>query len=142
MTSSWGLIVDANEVLLTRRALRTSRPGQWCLPGGGRKPGESTSDACRREVLEETGLSVEIVRKLGKVSGASYFLCRPLSGREPLTIHLKECDAGKWVKPIDLLSLGPIMDLARLIPLLRMAGLQTPEPPDGIREVRLNGDEI
>jgi|TARA_B100002003_G_C14072291_1_gene515898 8-oxo-dGTP pyrophosphatase MutT (NUDIX family) len=42
------------KLLLTRR----SDNGQWCLPGGGMEPDESTAEACEREVLEETGLHV------------------------------------------------------------------------------------
>lgn len=42
------------KLLLTRR----SDNGQWCLPGGGMEPGESATEACEREVLEETGLHV------------------------------------------------------------------------------------
>lgn len=46
------------QVLLTRRA----DTGQWCLPSGGLEPGESASEACERETLEETGLQVRVKR--------------------------------------------------------------------------------
>jgi len=32
----------------------------WCAPGGGVEPGQSLPDNLRREVHEETGLSVEV----------------------------------------------------------------------------------
>jgi 8-oxo-dGTP pyrophosphatase MutT (NUDIX family) len=48
-------------VLLTRR----SDNGQWCLPGGAMDPGESASECCAREVLEETGLVVRVGRLIG-----------------------------------------------------------------------------
>ena len=51
-------------VLLTKR----QDNGQWCLPSGGVEPGESVAEACEREVLEETGLSVRAKRFIGVYS--------------------------------------------------------------------------
>lgn len=58
-----GLIFDAQRerILLTRR----TDNGLWCLPGGGLDAGESAAEACIREVREETGLDVKIVRLIG-----------------------------------------------------------------------------
>ena len=47
-----------DKILLTRRADNN----QWCLPSGRIESGESVTEACIREVLEETGLQVEIVK--------------------------------------------------------------------------------
>src|SRR5512135_1118125 len=57
---SCAVIFDDNrsKVLITKRADN----GLWCLPGGKMEPGESIEECCRREVLEETGLDVEIKR--------------------------------------------------------------------------------
>ena len=49
------------KVLLTCR----TDNGRWCLPGGGMDPGESASECCVREVLEETGLRVRVTRLIG-----------------------------------------------------------------------------
>ena len=58
-------IFDAHgRVLLTKR----QDNGQWCLPSGGVEPGESVAEACEREVLEETGLSVRAKRFIGVYS--------------------------------------------------------------------------
>ena len=59
MDSAFATILDErNRVLLSlRRDLEL-----WNPPGGGIESGESPWDAVRREVLEETGLVVEVVR--------------------------------------------------------------------------------
>ena len=49
------------KILLTRR----EDNNQWCLPSGGIEPGESASEACIREVEEETGLQVRVKRLIG-----------------------------------------------------------------------------
>ena len=49
------------KILLTRR----EDNGEWCLPGGGLDAGESAEEACVREVWEETGLTVAVVRLIG-----------------------------------------------------------------------------
>jgi 8-oxo-dGTP pyrophosphatase MutT (NUDIX family) len=57
------IILDASgsKILLTCR----SDNGRWCLPGGGMDPGESLEECCVREVWEETGLTVRVVRLTG-----------------------------------------------------------------------------
>lgn len=45
------------EVLLLRRS-KPPNAGRWNAPGGRVEPGEAPWQACRREVLEETGLTV------------------------------------------------------------------------------------
>ncbi len=52
------------QVLLLQRADN----GWWCLPGGMMDSGESVTEACIREVREETGLQVRIKRLVGVYS--------------------------------------------------------------------------
>lgn len=55
----WRGPIDAGEVLLVRRA-RPPRQGQWSIPGGLQELGETCSDAAKREVLEETGVEIQL----------------------------------------------------------------------------------
>ncbi|HXE81580.1 MAG TPA: NUDIX domain-containing protein [Vicinamibacterales bacterium] len=54
-----GAIVDQGRVVLIRRRYEPLA-GQWSLPGGTLKLGETLEAAVRREMREETGLEVEV----------------------------------------------------------------------------------
>ena len=60
-------IFRQGKILLVRRARSPAR-GVYTLPGGRVEFGESLHEAVAREVLEETGLRVEIKRLIGVYS--------------------------------------------------------------------------
>jgi ADP-ribose pyrophosphatase YjhB (NUDIX family) len=63
---------DGGSILLQRR----SDNGLWGLPGGSVEIGESVRDAIVREVREETGLSVEVLRLVGVYSDPKFQIVR------------------------------------------------------------------
>ena len=54
-----GIVVDAGGNILMLRRQRAPHKGKLGIPGGFVDHGESVDDALRREVAEETGLTVE-----------------------------------------------------------------------------------
>ncbi len=101
----------------TRSAVRIaliSRAGRtvWCLPKGHIQKRETAERAALREVEEETGLTAEIVRKLGDISywfvpeqqksrvfkKVSFFLMRHTGGNTK--DHDFEVDEARWF-PVD-----------------------------------------
>ena len=73
------IIFEGGRVLLAKRGKPPS-PGNWSIPGGALELGETLEDACRREVMEETGLCV----KIETIVGLSHFYrCEPWPDSNP-----------------------------------------------------------
>lgn len=53
------VVVDDDRLLLVKRGREPGR-GLWAVPGGKVMAGERLGEAARREVLEETGLDVDV----------------------------------------------------------------------------------
>lgn len=87
------LIIEGDSILLVQRGKQPLQ-GQWSLPGGAIETGELLKTAVAREVLEETGLTVEVgamaeifERLMPDATGATEYhyvlldyLCRVISG--------------------------------------------------------------
>ncbi|KJY42789.1 DNA mismatch repair protein MutT [Streptomyces sp. NRRL B-1568] len=90
------------KVLLLHRPADDYLGGLWELPSGGVEPGETLIEALRREVAEETGLTVAEIRDyLGHFDYRSgpgrrtrqYNFTATISGE---TVQLSEHDAHLW----------------------------------------------
>ncbi len=99
---------ERGRLLLIRRA-HAPAEGLWSIPGGRVEPGEDDIAATVREVREETGLDVRVVREVGTVirdlpSGDRYvirdFLAECAPGATP-TAGDDASDAA-FVDPADL----------------------------------------
>lgn len=53
------VLLEEGRILLIQRGREPGR-GLWAVPGGKIRHGESMKEAARREMLEETGLHVEV----------------------------------------------------------------------------------
>lgn len=78
-----GVVHGEGGVLLS---VRTDLRG-WELPGGTPEPGETNEQALRREILEETGIEVEVLRHAGNYQRTGFrphiarvYVCRATGG--------------------------------------------------------------
>ena len=107
-----GVVIEGDQVLLVRRAREPLR-GQWSLPGGLVEVGEKLAEAVRREIAEETGLTVRvegIVKVLDRITRDKEkrvrfhyvlvdFLCRVEGGELQAG---SDVSAARWVRRSDL----------------------------------------
>lgn len=62
------IVNDKNETLLVKRTGKTrNQSGFWSKPGGGVEFGEKVEDAVKREIKEEIGVDIKIIKLLGFV---------------------------------------------------------------------------
>jgi 8-oxo-dGTP diphosphatase len=99
-----GIILNADQtkvMLIKRRDVPV-----WVLPGGGVEKGETAEEALIREIQEETGYQVQILRKCAEYSPinrlaafTSIFICQIQSGH----VCLSEETAAVAFHPLDKL---------------------------------------
>ncbi|MEU7931271.1 NUDIX hydrolase [Micromonospora echinofusca] len=98
----------------------------WALPGGGHDIGESISDTVVREVREETGIEVEVIRLVGIYTNPHHvmsyddgevrqqfsmcFTARPVGGKLTTSSESRQV---RWMDPAQLsqLDIHPSMRL-------------------------------
>jgi mutator protein MutT len=121
------IIIERDQVVLVKRG-QAPLQGQWSIPGGMLEVGETLREAAVREVLEETGLQVEVGELLGVFDRILRdaeertlyhyvlidFLCRRIAG-EPLAA----CDAteARWFSRAEIGQLSLAEDTVKVIEL-------------------------
>ena len=121
------ILNDKGEILLEKRASgMSSFPGYWCLPGGWMEWGERVEDAVKREVMEEIGVEVEVVKFVGKYFDTNTFpikkysrvalphICKIISSA-PKVNQIEEVEEIKWVNPKDALAMDIAYDQKDMI---------------------------
>jgi 8-oxo-dGTP diphosphatase len=105
-----GLVLDSRGRLLL--VLRANDPGrgQWSVPGGRVEPGEADEAAVRREIAEETALSVTVVRLCGVVerpAPAGVFVIYDYQCSVDGGVARAGSDAAdvRWVDPVEFAAL-------------------------------------
>jgi ADP-ribose pyrophosphatase YjhB (NUDIX family) len=61
------IVTDRQGRLLMIKRGHDPGAGLWSIPGGRIEPGETDAEALVREMIEETGLTVEVGRLIGRV---------------------------------------------------------------------------
>ncbi|MHC4552688.1 MAG: A/G-specific adenine glycosylase [Planctomycetota bacterium] len=101
-----GIVYKDNKILIDKRKQNALLGGLWEFPGGKKQKSESFKTAVAREVKEETGIDIQVGKRLCIVKHVySHFkitlhayLCDYVSG----TAKPLGCDAVKWIKPAEL----------------------------------------
>ncbi|MBN3554616.1 NUDIX hydrolase [Fictibacillus nanhaiensis] len=74
-----GVVIHEGQILLVQQKVKRGDI-VWNFPGGGVEEGENFEQACIREVLEETGYTVKIIKPVTKSKEKQTFLCELISG--------------------------------------------------------------
>ena len=103
------ILNNKNEILLLKRRQSISEDrttsGMWSVPGGEVDFMETIEDAIKREVREEIGVDVEIVKHIGYTDqilkkskvhwSCHHFLCK-IKGGEPKVIEPNKFEKLEW----------------------------------------------
>jgi mutator protein MutT len=103
---SAALIFRAGKLLITQRHAQSHLGGLWEFPGGKREPGESFEQCLVREIREELGVAIDVVKLFEEIRHdypeksvhLKFFLCELVSG-EPQPL---DCAAVKWIDKPEL----------------------------------------
>lgn len=114
--SSGGIVIKSYSSKI--RILLIKDPyGKWTWPKGNIDKGETSLEAAKREIAEETGLkNIQVISKIGQINyfyrrqkkliyKTVYFYLFKFSGREAVSIAKREVKDGRWFQEEEALSL-------------------------------------
>lgn len=102
-----GVIIKKDGKVLTGKRKNAHGNGGWSFPGGHLEMWESVEDCAKREVLEETGLVIENLKKVAFTNDMfpeeekHYITLFVTADYKSGEVELKEpekCDGWKWVE--------------------------------------------
>ena len=103
----WGAAAEGSRSLLL---MRRSDNGHWGLPGGYVERGESVDEAVKREVFEETGVRIAVIRLLGVYSDPARQVIAYADGNRVQAVNLcfegEAIGTGQATTPEETLELG------------------------------------
>ncbi|MBO7698398.1 MAG: NUDIX domain-containing protein [Erysipelotrichaceae bacterium] len=110
---SRGIVVKDGMILLTHE----TKSGWWIVPGGGLEEGETYEECCIREVEEETGYIVEVIKPFLHIYeyyeeyryGNCYFICKVVGqgNMNPTDHELRRGIEPEWIplqEAVDIFS--------------------------------------
>ena len=82
-------------MLIVQRGKAAAMGGLWSLPGGHIEPGEHAADAACREVIEETGVQVELVGLVAVHDALIHNHAGDLVGHYVIAVHVGRYVSGE-----------------------------------------------
>lgn len=124
------IIVKDNHILATQRDSGEFKDG-WEFPGGKLEPGETSLEACKRELMEELGVELRNERFLINIKhhysefelNMDCFVCELASDVLTLNVH----EDARWLSYENLDSVGWLPADLKIIEAIRSHKVLTPE---------------